>query len=213
MNAEIAIVNANVLEGFGLKHIIELILPVAVVTTYERLDCLKEAVAKGKKHFFHYFIGEEILNEDEMFFKERCKTTIILTSHNKEKRHIPDCYKTIHTGASTDDIMKQLLQLLNRGHLHNNHFPEEVNKALNQGDGMEEANGHKNQTHLTARELEVLRYVARGLSSKAIADLLCVSESTITTHRKHLMDKFHTHSATHLIAKAFRTGMVKLEDW
>lgn len=211
MKAEIAIVNQNILEGFGLKHIIELILPIAVVTTYDNLKSLKEDITSKRKHFFHYFITQDILQEDETFFTEISKTTIILLSRNRKGHNISAIFKTINTNSSTDEIMRQLLQLLNRGHHDNNHFPEEVNKVLTPQKKDDHTN--RNDFKLTARELEVLRYVARGLPSKAIADLLCVSISTITTHRKHLMDKFHTHSATELIAIAFRNGMVKLENW
>ena len=48
MKAEIAIINSNVLEGLGLKHIIELLLPVAVVSNYETLqDVFADLLIKG----------------------------------------------------------------------------------------------------------------------------------------------------------------------
>ena len=45
---------------------------------------------------------------------------------------------------------------------------------------------------LTDREVEVLRYAARGLTRKQIADELTISESTVRHHLEHIYDKTGT---------------------
>lgn len=42
---------------------------------------------------------------------------------------------------------------------------------------------------LTAREVQVLRLVAEGLSNEQIADLLVIAESTAKTHVKRILQK------------------------
>lgn len=55
---------------------------------------------------------------------------------------------------------------------------------------------------LTDRELHVLRLVADGLSNRAIADSLFVSEATVKTHLRNINSKLDVHSRTQAIAVA-----------
>lgn len=57
---------------------------------------------------------------------------------------------------------------------------------------------------LTARELEVLRLVAQGLSSKVIADRLALSQRTVENHRQSIMKKLNIHNAATLASYAAR---------
>ena len=52
---------------------------------------------------------------------------------------------------------------------------------------------------LTRREAEVLPYLARGRSAKVIAEALFVSESTIRTHTRRILEKTALHSKQELI--------------
>lgn len=42
---------------------------------------------------------------------------------------------------------------------------------------------------ITPRELEILQHIARGMSTREIADALFVSENTVKTHSSRLFDK------------------------
>jgi two-component system, NarL family, response regulator LiaR len=64
---------------------------------------------------------------------------------------------------------------------------------------------------LTARELEVLRAIARGLSNKAIADELVVSEKTVKTHVSNILAKLHLVDRTQAALYAVRERLVELE--
>ena len=58
---------------------------------------------------------------------------------------------------------------------------------------------------LSARELEVARLLARGLSNKEVAHRLSISDNTVHVHRQHVMEKTSTGSAAelaHLILRA-----------
>jgi DNA-binding NarL/FixJ family response regulator len=61
---------------------------------------------------------------------------------------------------------------------------------------------------LTARELEVLRLIARGLSNPEIADLLFISEATVKTHLNRTMAKLHLGSRAQAVVLAYETGLV-----
>jgi DNA-binding NarL/FixJ family response regulator len=60
---------------------------------------------------------------------------------------------------------------------------------------------------LSNREIEVLRYVARGLSMKEIARMMTLSEHTIHRHTSSLMDKLDIHDRVGLARYAIREGL------
>jgi DNA-binding NarL/FixJ family response regulator len=60
---------------------------------------------------------------------------------------------------------------------------------------------------LTERELEVLVYVARGLSNAEIAEQLFVSEATVKTHVNQVFAKTGVRDRAQLVGYAFRTGL------
>ncbi len=64
---------------------------------------------------------------------------------------------------------------------------------------------------LTPREREVLQLLAEGMSTKEIADRLCISVKTVETHRKQVMDKLDLHSVAELTKYAIREGLTSLE--
>ncbi|TQC96796.1 response regulator transcription factor [Moraxellaceae bacterium AER2_44_116] len=61
---------------------------------------------------------------------------------------------------------------------------------------------------LTQRQLEVLRLVAKGCSSKEIARELSISIKTIETHRSQIMQRLDIHNMTGLVRYAVKMGLV-----
>lgn len=61
---------------------------------------------------------------------------------------------------------------------------------------------------LTRREAEVLQLIANGLTNAEMAAQLFVSPTTIDTHRKHLLEKFHARNTAILIRRAIDMNFV-----
>ena len=67
-----------------------------------------------------------------------------------------------------------------------------------------------NAAQLTRRELQVVQLVAEGNSTKEMAAILAISEKTVETHRKQIMDKLDIHTVAGLTKYCVREGLTLL---
>jgi len=64
-------------------------------------------------------------------------------------------------------------------------------------------------SHLTKRELEVLRLLVQGDSGGDIADALGISKNTVRTHIQSILTKLQVHSRLEAVAFATRNGITQ----
>jgi DNA-binding NarL/FixJ family response regulator len=65
---------------------------------------------------------------------------------------------------------------------------------------------------LSPRQLEVLRLVAEGYSTKQIALKLDISAKTVETHRAHLTERLDIHDVAGLVRYALKMGIVSIHQ-
>jgi two-component system NarL family response regulator len=75
---------------------------------------------------------------------------------------------------------------------------------MRQGDGWPGAD-----LGLTAREGEVLGYLAKGMDNRAIAQALYISEGTVKSHVKAILRKLGAKDRTQAASIALRRGLVR----
>ena len=61
---------------------------------------------------------------------------------------------------------------------------------------------------LTGRELEVLRHVSEGKTSREIGELLFISENTVKNHVRNILDKLGLRSRNEAVVYAIREGLI-----
>lgn len=132
------------------------------------------------------------------------------------KKISPETKVLIISNHSERSIILQMLQQGASGYLLKNASSEELVRCIHDVlDGKVAfsaevmtimtrplQNEPKATPHLTKREKQVLGMIATGKTSASIAEELCVSQFTVETHRRNLMQKFEAGNTAALIRMA-----------
>ncbi|WP_409341665.1 response regulator [Paenibacillus sp. MBLB4367] len=68
---------------------------------------------------------------------------------------------------------------------------------------------HEERGPLTAREREILEWVARGKSNREISEQLVISEHTVKNHMKNILQKLHLENRVQLMRYVYEQGWVQ----
>lgn len=93
--------------------------------------------------------------------------------------------------------------------------PSMASKLINEFSAMSKRADERQRLpvpQLTARELEVLKLVAKGMSNREIADELFISENTVKNHVRNILEKLHLHSRMEAVMYALREKLLDLRD-
>lgn len=64
------------------------------------------------------------------------------------------------------------------------------------------------ESNLSAREIEILRLLARGTATKSVADQLHISLTTVNNHVQHILRKLDSHTRLEAIRRAEHAGLI-----
>ena len=184
------IIDSNILACLGLQHLICDLLPMAEVLicrSYEELAMQEDA------DFLHYFVSSRIYFEHTKFFRDHPKKSIVLVNGDMMISGV----NTLNVCQSQQALVREIMSLQRKGHGH----------AITMA-----RNAEKTPLLLSAREIEVAVLLCKGLRSKEVADSLCVSPTTVMTHRKNIMEKLHARSLADVLLYCVVNGMVDVEE-
>ena len=118
--------------------------------------------------------------------------------------------KALAAGASgyvfKDAMPDELILAIQTVHRGGTYLPPETAAAL--ATAPPETTTAAQSANLTERELEILRQVAAGQSSKGIAWGLGVSVRTVETHRRNIKQKLGAKSASECVSIAMMAGLI-----
>jgi DNA-binding NarL/FixJ family response regulator len=69
------------------------------------------------------------------------------------------------------------------------------------------------EVHLTKKEVEIIRLVSDGFTTKDIAKKLFLSGHTVNTHRRNILKKLDLNNTSELVMYAVKTGIVEALEY
>jgi len=142
-------------------------------------------------------------------------TRIIALSVHKDEAYIRDM---INAGISgyvvKSGAAKDLVEAIRNGSKGKIFFSEEiadVARRIQNRAGNRKKDSSLTEHPITQREQEVLQLIAEGCTSVEIASKLCISKTTVKTHRNNLMDKLDVRDVAGLTRKAIRLKIFHIE--
>ena len=146
---------------------------------------------------------------------------IVLTAYHDEEQLL----QANNAGASayfSKDVMPgQLIEAVRSVSRGENLMAESLKERTGTGlpsdeDGFEVDSGWDDLDEkfvpLSAREMEILQYVARGFSNKEIAHTLNISRQTVKNHMTAILRKLMVDDRTQAALYALRMGWIRLQD-
>ena len=118
-----------------------------------------------------------------------------------------DIYRALDSGACgyliKDMLGRELVQSIRAAAAGKRVIPAEVASRLAE---------FTPRIDLTAREVEVLHFAAKGLRNKQIARVIGRTEGTVKVHLKHVMAKLGVDDRTEAVTLGLQRGIIHLDD-
>ncbi len=125
---------------------------------------------------------------------------IILTSFETDE----DIYRAVQAGAQgyllKDAPQSDMIDAIRVVHSGKRYFPRQIAARLAE---------RMMRTNLTARELEVLKMLATGLTNKQIGCALDISDNTVRNHVNSIIEKLEVCDRTEAATTAIHRGIIE----
>jgi DNA-binding NarL/FixJ family response regulator len=148
----------------------------------------------------------------------------IQTVEAVRKMHLPLHILMLTISQHEEDLMGAI-RMGADGYLLKNTEPEDLRKSILRVAGGEGALSPEvtgsvmralarqseitNQQPLSDRELEVLDCLASGYTTSQIGSRLYISENTVKTHVRHILEKLEASNRTEAVSKAIQLGLIQ----
>ena len=148
--------------------------------------------------------GLDVLKEIK---QTRPKLPVLMLSMHAEDQYAMRAFKAgasgyISKASSRDELRKAVLKVINGGRYVSPSMAERMVLDLN----VRERAAHE---HLSDRELEVMCLIASGKTVGEIAKGLSLSDKTISTYRRRILDNMQLNTNAELTYYAIRNGLVE----
>jgi DNA-binding NarL/FixJ family response regulator len=114
-------------------------------------------------------------------------------------------YQALQAGAMgyllKDAVPEDLIRIIHDVHAGKRAVPPHLEAMLTE---------HETKPTLSARELEVLELLAKGMRNKEIGGALEIAEETVRAHIRSIFVKLNVHDRTAALTEALRRGIVRV---
>ena len=148
--------------------------------------------------------GLEVLSELKQV---RPRMPVLILSMHAEEQYAVRAFRAgasgyINKGSSGEELRKAILKIIKGGQYVGPALAEKIVVQLSQP-------GKVPHENLSNREFEVLCSIASGQTVKEIAAKLSLSDKTISTYRRRILDKMDMRTNAELTHYAIRNGLVE----
>lgn len=108
--------------------------------------------------------------------------------------------------ASPEELCKSILSL----HAGMSVIAPEVTRRVLQAVRVDQT--HLSNRGLSAREMDVLHCLAKGKTTSQVSSDLFISENTVKTHVRHILEKLEASNRAEAVSKAVHLGLIRQEE-
>lgn len=182
----------------------------------------REAISKAedlKPDIVIMDIAMPILNgiEASRQIKKACPhAKIIILSMHSHDRYISELFKLGVSGyLLKDSTGKDIIKAIHAALKGDTYLSPSISRrVIEDYVSLKRKKSYKEDLYgkLSNREREVFQMIAEGRSTREISEILCVSPSTIKTHRSNIMEKLQMDNLSQLIQFAISLGLVEIQS-
>ncbi len=206
MNISIILIDDHPLFRKGLVHLLADNRGVTVAAEFADVLSVKDWLAQGGRAdvalLDRTLGGEDGLDLVPDLKRHQIKT-IMLTMADEDHEIRDAIEKGVDGYVLKTSEPEQILQAIHAVSQGASLYPSHVMQKIAQGKSLQGA-----FDKLSQRELEIVSYVARGLSNRAIGDALGLSENTVRNHLRSILDKLGLENRVKVATLALKYGVV-----
>jgi two-component system, NarL family, response regulator len=139
----------------------------------------------------------------EMKRQDMRARAIVLTSFDTDE----DIYRAVQAGAEgyllKNTSQGEMVEAIKTVHSGRRYIPHRIASRLTE---------RMMRSNLTARELEILKMVVKGLTNKQIARVLRISSHTVRNHVNSIIEKLDVSDRTEAATTAIRRGIIEIDQ-
>lgn len=158
--------------------------------------CSKECIVRRALEH-HHPIRNFDLQVETVNGRQWCNTSVMVAENGNSFERF-----TVHIMRPID-LRKRLEILVRDFVVSNTNVPAEEAVAL-----ISSTRAPGREADLTNRELEILRLLSKGNSTKKIANTLHISSTTVNNHVQHILRKLAAHNRLEAIRRAEHAGLI-----
>jgi DNA-binding NarL/FixJ family response regulator len=145
-------------------------------------------------------------------------TAIIIVTMHAKVDYISEAFQAGATGyvikeSAAEGLLKGIETVMKGDYFLDSAVSSQVVQTLMKLPGKETKITDAHYATLTAREQEILRLLAEGMSTREIAEKLYISPKTVENHRANIMNKLDLHSTLELVRYAAKLGLIDMDLW
>lgn len=128
---------------------------------------------------------------------------IVLTSYETDE----DIYRAVNAGAEgyllKNASLREMVEAIRAVRAGNRYIPRRIASRLAE---------RMTRSNLTARELEILKILTKGLTNKQIASALGISDNTVRNHINSIIEKLEVSDRTEASTTAIQRGIIDVDE-